>query len=249
MRETTTTARMRRDGVPVRITPDGSEKAMPIPPPQPMTAEEVEQAASADPEARPFTPAELAAVKRIPRTRTLRRALGLTQEEFAARYHILLGTLRDWEQGRSEPDQPARAYLTGIACEPEGVARTFKNSHISTIAEPPVPSPTYLLFAQAIVEGKQILCTYHGLPRELCPIILGHSQGEEKALTYQFGGQSKSGLPDWKCLSLAKVSDVQLRDGPWYAGDSHTQRQGCVEVVDLDVNPASPYNPKRRLRS
>jgi hypothetical protein len=38
-----------------------------------------------------------------------------------------------------------------------------------------------------------------------------------------------------------------LRDGPWHAGDSHNQPQGCVDVVDLDVNPASPYNPKRRL--
>jgi len=29
--------------------------------------------------------------------------LQLTQEEFAPRYHIPLGTLRDWEQGRAEP--------------------------------------------------------------------------------------------------------------------------------------------------
>ena len=70
-----------------------------------------------------------------------------------------------------------------------------------------------------------------------------------ESVDLSIGGQSESDLPDWKCLSLAKVSDVQLREGPWYAGDSHTQRQGCVKVVDLDVNPASPYNPKRRLRS
>ena len=79
-----------------------------------------------DPDARPFTPEELAKVKRIPRARTLRRALGLTQEEFAARYRIPLGTLRDWEQGRSEPDQPARAYLTVIARDPEGVRRALE---------------------------------------------------------------------------------------------------------------------------
>src|SRR5262249_28036283 len=57
--------------------------------------------------------------------RTLRRALGLTQEEFAARYHIPLGTLRDWEQGRTEPDQPARAYLKVIASNPEEVSRAL----------------------------------------------------------------------------------------------------------------------------
>ena len=59
----------------------------------------------------------------MPRVKTLRRALGLTQQEFAARYRIPLGTLRDWEQGRTEPDQPARAYLRVIARDPEGVRR------------------------------------------------------------------------------------------------------------------------------
>jgi len=47
----------------------------------------------------------------------------VTQEEFAVRYHIPLGTLRDWEQGRAEPDRPARAYLKIIARDPEHVER------------------------------------------------------------------------------------------------------------------------------
>jgi hypothetical protein len=114
----------------------------------------------------------------------------------------------------------------------------------------PARSSVYKLFEEAITRRKQILCTYQGRPRELCPIILGHSQGREKALTYQFGGQSNKGLPpagQWRCLWLSEVSKVRLRDGPWHAGDSHNQPQGCVEVVDLDVNPASPYNPKRHL--
>ena len=38
------------------------------------------------------------------RLKILRRALGLTQQEFAARYQIRLGTLRDWEQGAKKPD-------------------------------------------------------------------------------------------------------------------------------------------------
>jgi len=61
--------------------------------------------------------------------------------------------------------------------------------------QPLAPTFTYLLFVQAMAERKQIVCTYNGYPRELCPVILGHSQGEEKALTYQFGGDSESGLP------------------------------------------------------
>jgi putative transcriptional regulator len=126
MNETTTIARMRCDGVLVRIKPDGTEEVMPVSPLAPMTPEEVEAAAAADPDARPFTAEELAKVRRVPRAKTLRRALGLTQEEFAGRYHIPIGTLRDWEQGRSEPDQPARAYLTVIARDPEGVRRALE---------------------------------------------------------------------------------------------------------------------------
>jgi putative transcriptional regulator len=62
----------------------------------------------------------------VPRVKTLRWALVLTQEEFAARYHIPLGTLGDWERDRSKPDQPARAYLTVIARDPEGVRRALE---------------------------------------------------------------------------------------------------------------------------
>jgi putative transcriptional regulator len=126
MNETTTIARMRRDGVLVRVKPDGTEEVMPVTPLAPMTPEEVEAAARADPDARPFTAEELAKVRRVPRAKTLRRALGLTQEEFSGRYHIPIGTLRDWEQGRSEPDQPARAYLAVIAHDPEGVRRALE---------------------------------------------------------------------------------------------------------------------------
>lgn len=90
-----------------------------------MTDEKAHTAALNDPDARPLTEADFARLRRVPRVRTLRRALALTQEEFAARYHIPLGTLRDWEQGRSEPDQPAKAYLTVIARDPQGVERAL----------------------------------------------------------------------------------------------------------------------------
>jgi putative transcriptional regulator len=62
-------------------------------------------------------------MKRTPQAKIIRRALELTQEEFAARYHIPLGTLRDWEQGRADPAEPARAYLTLIARDPDRVNR------------------------------------------------------------------------------------------------------------------------------
>jgi putative transcriptional regulator len=84
------------------------------------------QAALSDPDTRPLTEEDLTRMKRTPQARIIRRALGLSQEDFAARYHIPLGTLRDWEQGRVEPDQAAHAYLTVIAREPETVREALK---------------------------------------------------------------------------------------------------------------------------
>jgi putative transcriptional regulator len=92
-----------------------------------MSAEAVEKAALADRDAQPLTEADTQRMKRTPQTKIIRRALALTQEQFAGRYHIPLGTLRDWEQGRAEPDQPARAYLTLIAHDPKYVNRTLNH--------------------------------------------------------------------------------------------------------------------------
>ena len=63
---------------------------------------------------------------RVPRVRSIRRALKLSQEEFAARFQIPVGTLRDWEQGRKEPDAAARAYLHVIASKPEIVRKALE---------------------------------------------------------------------------------------------------------------------------
>lgn len=89
--------------------------------PRPMTPQAIEQAARADRDAQPLTGSDLKRMKRTPQAKIIRRALELTQEEFAIRYHIPLGTLRDWEQGRAEPDQPTKAYLTLIARDPDRV--------------------------------------------------------------------------------------------------------------------------------
>jgi putative transcriptional regulator len=91
-----------------------------------MTDEEVEAAALSDPDNPPLTEEDFAHMKRTPQVKIIRRALRLTQEEFARRYRIPLGTLRDWEQGRSEPDQTARAYLKVIAAGPEIVHRLLQ---------------------------------------------------------------------------------------------------------------------------
>jgi putative transcriptional regulator len=127
MSKTTIFAKTRPDGSVVELLPDGSERPFPERPMRPMTEAQIEAAAAADPEARAMTPEERQAAPRVPRAKTLRRALGLTQEEFAARFQIPLGTLRDWEQGRAEPDQTARAYLKAIAGDATAVQRAVQS--------------------------------------------------------------------------------------------------------------------------
>jgi putative transcriptional regulator len=103
-----------------------------------MTEEEKHTAALSDPDAQPQTPERVARMKRTPQAKIVRRALGLSQEEFAAHYRIPIGTLRDWEQGRSEPDAPGRAYLWVIAKEPEMVREALAPNGVTkrAAAEP-----------------------------------------------------------------------------------------------------------------
>jgi len=53
--------------------------------------------------------------------RGLRRRLGLTQAEFAARLAVPIETIRNWEQGKRAPRGPARALLAVIAHAPDTV--------------------------------------------------------------------------------------------------------------------------------
>ncbi len=91
-----------------------------------MTDAERHQAALSDPDARPATRAQLARARRVPSVRALREKLNLTQEAFAARFHLPLGTVRDWEQGAHRPDKAAQVLLTVIAKDPDAVARALE---------------------------------------------------------------------------------------------------------------------------
>lgn len=56
----------------------------------------------------------------------IRKKTGLTQEEFAQRLSIRVGTLRHWERGTHYPRGPARTLLKVIDKEPEAVERALR---------------------------------------------------------------------------------------------------------------------------
>ncbi len=86
------------------------------------TDEDIARNVASDPDATPlWTEAETVGAM----ARTVRKQMELTQAEFAARFRIPIGTLRDWEQGRKQPDATALAFLRVIARHPEMVAEAL----------------------------------------------------------------------------------------------------------------------------
>lgn len=98
-------------------------------------------------------------------------------------------------------------------------------------------------------ERRQVVCLYGGHRLEVYPAILGFTRKAEKALVFQSGGDGDSNLPpggEWRCLSLAGVTILELRDGPWLVPEP-VEPQTCVTDVEYDINPASPHTPRFRL--
>ena len=102
-----------------------------------------------------------------------------------------------------------------------------------------MPSATYAFFRRAILERKLIVCRYQGKRREIAPHILGFKNRAEKALVFQFGGETNSSLPpggEWRCFTLKDIMDAQAMAGEWHTGASHRAPQACIDIVDVDVN-------------
>jgi putative transcriptional regulator len=127
--ETIIVRRRRIDKKLVRVLPGGREKPLADPGPLPRHSESaIEAAAVSDADNPPRTLERERQLKHVPRVKVMRKALGLSQEAFAAHFHIPLGTLRDWEQGKSEPDSCARAYLKVIARNPKAVTDALESA-------------------------------------------------------------------------------------------------------------------------
>jgi putative transcriptional regulator len=67
-------------------------------------------------------------MRSMPLAKKARIAAGLSQADFARAYGIPVGTLRDWEQGRADPDAAGTAYLTAILHDAPAVARAYQSA-------------------------------------------------------------------------------------------------------------------------
>jgi hypothetical protein len=108
----------------------------------------------------------------------------------------------------------------------------------------------YLLLRMAASGRQPVAAVYDGLPRLLCPHVLGRKAGRLHTFFYQFGGGSHRGLlmaPDgmggWRCLAVEKLSQVELRADAWHT-EPRAPRQTCIDEIDFDVDAQPEENPQ-----
>lgn len=82
--------------------------------------------AKADPDNPPMSEQQLHRMALAREVRLIREKTGLSQPQFAARFHIGLARLRDFEQARSEPDFVVRVFLRMISEDPTKADRLVK---------------------------------------------------------------------------------------------------------------------------
>jgi hypothetical protein len=98
----------------------------------------------------------------------------------------------------------------------------------------------YNIIKHAIQKKLQIIATFKGHKRELCPHVLGTKNGTAHCLFYQFGGSSGRGLSDdpnqnWRCIPVDELQDISVIEGKWYSWTNYNLDQSCVDKIDVTV--------------
>ena len=99
----------------------------------------------------------------------------------------------------------------------------------------------YNIIRNAIKNKQQVFGKYLGRYRELCPHVLGYTNGKAQALFYQFGGESNSrpieagSTKNWRCMELDLLEINGVQDGEWHTANNHEFPQHCVQHVDIEV--------------
>jgi hypothetical protein len=109
----------------------------------------------------------------------------------------------------------------------------------------------YALLYLAAGNRQPVGASYDGLPRMLCPHVLGRKSGRLHVFCYQFGGRSNAGLAMapgnpgvWRCLAVEKLSNVELRANAWHT-EPRVRRQTCIDEIDFDADVQSGDNPQK----
>src|SRR5580700_9257792 len=110
----------------------------------------------------------------------------------------------------------------------------------------------YRIVHAAVESRRPISAVYHNRHRLLCPHRLGRNrQGQLRVLCYQYGGESESGLQpvgspaNWRCISVEKLSAVELLEGSWRTAPNHSRPASCVVEADIDAEDYPERDPQK----
>jgi putative transcriptional regulator len=166
--------------------------------------------------------------------RAIRRQLRMSQQEFARVYRIPLATLKNWEQGRRQPDAPATAYLQVIAKRPHeaGEAEPARLNQTATVAIGDVKA-----FAGACVYARAVYMHYKAIFEET-PL----GENPLKKLSPYFFGDLGRMFEEYIILQVCKLTDP--------AGDSRGNENLTVKFLaanaDFSIDPASALEFRAR---
>ncbi len=91
-----------------------------------LSDEDIHSAALSDPDAQPLTEGQLRRMRQAVDVKAVRENLALSQREFSDMFHLPLNAVKNWETGRSLPDQVARILLKVILHNPEAVKEALE---------------------------------------------------------------------------------------------------------------------------
>ncbi len=97
----------------------------------------------------------------------------------------------------------------------------------------------YELVRRAILGKRQVVATYAGHRRAMCPHAIGTKGGLGQALFFQFAGGSNAGLAPgggWRCLAIDRLSEIEVRDGEWHTAPDYNGPGSCIDAVDLAID-------------
>lgn len=100
----------------------------------------------------------------------------------------------------------------------------------------------YALVHASITNKQPLAAVYNERRRLFCPYLLGRNHdGQLRALCYQYGGESSSGLKrrgsqdNWRCVDLEKLVEVELLDDKWTKPPNYSPLQTCIETIEAEV--------------
>lgn len=98
-------------------------------------------------------------------------------------------------------------------------------------------SAAFAALRQAMLHRKPVRLNYSGKELEVCPYILGHAMGEERAFALEVdsAGKKGSGGANWVCLRIQAVQDIRPLDRAWTVAVYPGRIQRCVDQVHLDA--------------